>query len=60
MILLSGHPSFKKGGETFTPKNPLVDGYALLRGRLYGAKIMERIHFYKQYTSRLGGRVCLY
>jgi hypothetical protein len=26
MISLSGHPSLKKGGETFVPKTPLVDG----------------------------------
>jgi len=28
MILWSGHPSLKKGGEIFVPKTPLVDGYA--------------------------------
>jgi hypothetical protein len=26
MILWSGHPSLKKGGETFVPKTPQADG----------------------------------
>jgi hypothetical protein len=40
MILLSGHPSLKKGGETFIPITSSVDGYELWQCRLYGLKII--------------------